>query len=123
MISEVEQLHINIPLVEALEQMPNYVKFMKDIFSKKHRLGEFEIVALAKGCTAMLMNKLPPKLKDPGSFIIPCSIENYYVGKALYDLGASINLIPMFVFKILGIDTDEDCHAIEIIDTLVKKNW
>ncbi|KAL5540535.1 hypothetical protein UlMin_043238 [Ulmus minor] len=41
-----KQLHINIPLVEALEQMPNYVKFMKDMLTKKRRFGEFETVAL-----------------------------------------------------------------------------
>ncbi len=43
-----KQLHINIPLVEALEQMPNYVKFMKDILSKKKRLSEYTTVALTK---------------------------------------------------------------------------
>ena len=42
----IKQLHINIPFVEALEQMPNYVKFLKDILTKKIRLGEFETVAL-----------------------------------------------------------------------------
>ncbi|XP_062075192.1 uncharacterized protein LOC133779221 [Humulus lupulus] len=69
-----KQLHINIPLVEALEQMPNYVKFLKDILTKKRRLGEFQTVALTEGCSAMLKSKIPPKLKDPGSFTIPCSI-------------------------------------------------
>ncbi|KAA3487525.1 Retrovirus-related Pol polyprotein from transposon 17.6 [Gossypium australe] len=97
------QLHINISLVEVLERMPNYVKFMKDILSKKRRLGEFETVALTEGCTTMLMNKLPPKLKDSGSFTIPCSIGNHYVGKALCDLGVSIGLMPMSVFRKLGI--------------------
>ncbi|KAL5578416.1 hypothetical protein UlMin_020115 [Ulmus minor] len=98
-----KQLHINIPLVEALEQMPNYVKFMKDMLTKKRRFGEFEIVALTRECSAVLQNKLPPKLKDPGSFTIPCSIGNQYFGKALCDLGASINLMPMSIFKKLGI--------------------
>ncbi|XP_017635512.1 uncharacterized protein LOC108477476 [Gossypium arboreum] len=76
-----KQLYINIPLVETLEQMPNYVKFIKYILSKSHRLGEFETTALTEGCTAMLMNKLAPKLKDPGSFTILCSIGNHYVGE------------------------------------------
>ncbi|XP_040940690.1 uncharacterized protein [Gossypium hirsutum] len=76
---------------------------MKDILSKKRRLGEFETVALTKGCTGMLKNKLPPKLKDPRIFTIPCSIGNHYVGKAFCDLGASINLVPMSVFRKLGI--------------------
>ncbi|KAL5543197.1 hypothetical protein UlMin_010907 [Ulmus minor] len=98
-----KQLHINIPLVEALEQMPNYVKFMKDMLTKKRRFGEFETVALTRKCSAVLQNKLPPKLKDPGSFTIPCSIGNQYFGKALCDLGASINLMPMSIFKKLGI--------------------
>ncbi|XP_024028414.1 uncharacterized protein LOC112093694 [Morus notabilis] len=98
-----KQLHINIPLVEALEQMPSYAKFMKDLMTKKHRLGEFKTVALTEECSAILQNKLPPKLKDPGSFTIPCSIGNQYFGRALCDLGASINLMPMSIFKKLGI--------------------
>ncbi|XP_062100024.1 uncharacterized protein LOC133805897 [Humulus lupulus] len=69
-----KQLHINIPLVDALEQMPNYVKFLKDILTKKRRIGEFETVALTEGCSAILKNKIPPKLKDPGNFTIPISI-------------------------------------------------
>ncbi|KAL5538178.1 hypothetical protein UlMin_045882 [Ulmus minor] len=83
--------------------MPNYVKFMKDILTKKRRFGEFEIVALTQECSAVLQKKLPPKLQDPGSFTIPCSIGNQYFGKALCDLGASINLMPMSIFKKLGI--------------------
>ena len=83
--------------------MPNYVKFMKEILSKRRRLGEFETVALTKECGLISQSTLPPKLKDPGSFTIPCSIGNTYVGKALCDLGASINLMPMSVFKQLGI--------------------
>ncbi|XP_062094356.1 uncharacterized protein LOC133800415 [Humulus lupulus] len=98
-----KQLHINIPLVEALEQMPNYVKFMKDILTRKRRLGEFETVALTKECSSFLQNKLPPKMKDPGSFTIPCTIGNSYCGMALCDLGASINLMPMSVYRQLGI--------------------
>ncbi|KAK4283575.1 hypothetical protein QN277_000512 [Acacia crassicarpa] len=93
------QLHINIPLVEALEQMPSYVKFMKKILSKKRRLEEFEMVALTQECNVMLTNQLPSKLKDPGSFTIPYAIEPNYSGKALCDLGASINLMPMSIFK------------------------
>ena len=73
-----KKLHINIPFAEALEQMPSYVKFMKEILSKKRKLEEFETVALTEECSAILQQKLPPKLKDPGSFTIPCRIgENF----------------------------------------------
>lgn len=98
-----KQFHINIPLVEALEQMPNYVKFMKDILSKKRKMSEFEIVAMTKECSSILQNKLPQKLKDPGSFTLSCSIGNTYCGRALCDLGASINLMPLSLFEKLGI--------------------
>ncbi|XP_062103164.1 uncharacterized protein LOC133814186 [Humulus lupulus] len=97
------QLHFNIPLVDALEQMPNYVKFLKDILTKKRRLGEFETVALTEGRSAILKNKIPPKLKDPGSSTIPIYIGGREVGKALCDLGASINLMPTSILKKLGI--------------------
>ncbi|XP_062113339.1 uncharacterized protein LOC133824470 [Humulus lupulus] len=61
------------------------------------------MVALTEGCSAILKSKIPPKLKDPGSFTIPCSIGGRDVGRALCDLGASINLMPMSIFKKLGI--------------------
>ncbi|KAA3480453.1 Aspartic peptidase [Gossypium australe] len=98
-----KQLHINIPLVEALEQMPNYVIFVKDILSKKKRLGEYETFALTGVYSAFLQNKLPLNFKDPDSFTISCNIEEFYHSKASCDLGASINLMPKYIFKILGI--------------------
>ena len=70
-----KKLQINIPFVDALEQMPRYVKFM-DILSNKKKLEEYEFVALTKECSAILQKKLLPKLKDLGSFTIPCSIGN-----------------------------------------------
>ena len=57
-------LHINIPFADALEQMPNYVKFMKDILSNKRRLLDYEIVNLIEECSAILQRKLLHKLKD-----------------------------------------------------------
>ena len=98
-----KKLHINIPFVDALEQMPSYVKFMKDILSKKRRLSDFETVNLTKECSAILQRKLPQKLKDPGSFTIPCTIGNAIFGRALCDLGASINLMPLSIFRGLGL--------------------
>ena len=92
-----------MPFVEALEQMPNYVKFLKDILARKRRPGEFETVALTQESSHMLHSKILTKLKDPGSFTIPCSIGTRYVGRELCDLGGSINLMPLSVFKQLGV--------------------
>ncbi|KAJ8774225.1 hypothetical protein K2173_009656 [Erythroxylum novogranatense] len=97
-----KKLTINIPFAEALENMPSYAKFMKDVLSKKRRLGDHETVTLTEECSAILQKKLPPKLKDRGSFTIPCVIGTQIFGKALCDLGASINLMPISVFRKLG---------------------
>ncbi|XP_063942932.1 uncharacterized protein LOC135150521 [Daucus carota subsp. sativus] len=87
----------------ALEQMPSYAKFMKGILSKKLKLEELETVALTEECSAVLQQKLPPKLKDPGSFTIPCTIGKFSFDKCLCDLGASINLMPLSIFTQLGL--------------------
>ena len=79
--------------------MLGYVKFMKDILSKKRKLGDYETVTLADKCSDILQKKLPPKLKDPGSFTIPCAIGNPVFERALCDLGASINLMSWSIFQ------------------------
>ena len=78
-----KKLHINILFAEALEQMPKYAKFMKEILRNKRKLEDHETVMLNEECSAILLNKLPPKLKDPGSFTIPCTIGNSYFEKTL----------------------------------------
>ncbi|KAK8556881.1 hypothetical protein V6N12_003272 [Hibiscus sabdariffa] len=93
-----KQVHVNLPLVEALQQMPNYAKFLKDMVSRKTKIGEFETAAATEASLAMMQNKVPTKKTDPGSFTIPCSIGNNYTCKALCDPGASINLMPKSVF-------------------------
>ena len=98
-----KKLHINVPFPDALEQMPSYVKFMKDILSRKRRLSKFKIVNLIEECSAILQRKLPQKLKDPGSFTIPYKIGNSIFERALCDLGASINLMPLSIFRRLGL--------------------
>ncbi|XP_019263643.1 PREDICTED: uncharacterized protein LOC109241362 [Nicotiana attenuata] len=98
-----KQIHLNIPLVDTLREVPKYAKYIKDIVENKRRLTEFETVALTEECTSRIQHKLPQKLKDPGSFTIPVRIGEFDVGRALYDLGASINLMSLSVFKQLGL--------------------
>ena len=98
-----KKLHINIPFFDALEQMPSYVKFMKDTLSKKRRLSDFKTVNLTEECSAILQRKLPHKLKDPDNFTIPYTIGNSIFERALCDLGASINLMLLSIFRRLGL--------------------
>ncbi|CAN6542794.1 unnamed protein product [Malus baccata var. baccata] len=98
-----KKLEINISFADALEQMPNYAKFMKDIISKKRKFGDHEKIQLTEECSAILQRKLPLKQKDRGSFKIPCIIGTNLFEKALCDLGSSINLLPLSIAKTIGI--------------------
>ena len=83
--------------------MPLYAKFLKEILSKKRKIAEEGIVNLTATCSAIIQQKLPAKMKDPGSFTIPCSIGKYEFKKALCDSGASINLMPLSVVQRLNL--------------------
>ena len=98
-----KKLEINIPFAEDLEHILSYAKVMKGILSRKLKLEELETVALTEECSAVLQQKLPPKVKDPGSFTIPCTIGQLSFDKCLCDLGASINLMPLSIFMQLGL--------------------
>ena len=89
------KIEINIPFAEALTQMPNYAKFLKDILNRKKKIVEEGIVNLTATCSAVIQRSLQAKMKDPGSFTIPCSIGKYEFKKALCDSRASINLMPL----------------------------
>ncbi|KAL0408280.1 UNVERIFIED_CONTAM: hypothetical protein Sradi_1762400 [Sesamum radiatum] len=88
--------------VQIGQLMPSYAKFLKEVISNKRKWENGETVKLNEECSAILQNKLPPKLKDPGSFSIPCTIGEINFEKALCDLGASINWMPYSIFAKLG---------------------
>ncbi|XP_020208323.1 uncharacterized protein LOC109793275 [Cajanus cajan] len=98
----IKRLQINIPFVEALEQMSSYARFMKEHMTKNRKLSEDGTVELEAGCSAIIQKLLLQKSRDPGSFTLPVTIGNLSVGKALLDLGASINLMPLSMLQRIG---------------------
>ncbi|XP_016432417.1 uncharacterized protein LOC107759060 [Nicotiana tabacum] len=98
-----KQVQINIPLVDILQEVAKYAKYIKDIVANKRRLTEFETVALTEECSSRIQSNLPQKLKDPSSFTIQISIGKHAVGRALCDLGAIINLMLLSMFRQLGL--------------------
>ena len=98
-----QNLEISMPFTEVVTQMPLYAKFLKDILSKKRKIVGEGIVNLTATCSALMKKELPEKMKDPGSFTIPCMIEGIEIQKALCDSGASINLMPLSVAKQLSL--------------------
>ncbi|GJV99593.1 reverse transcriptase domain-containing protein [Tanacetum coccineum] len=97
-----KQLHINISLADALILIPKYQKMLKSLLSNKEKLIELANTPLNENCSAVILKKLPEKLGDPGKFLIPCGFSELKC-KALADLGASINLMPLSVWKELGL--------------------
>ncbi|QHN81359.1 Retrotransposon gag protein [Arachis hypogaea] len=115
------KFQINIPFAEVLEQIPLYVKFMKELLSKKKPLRGDETVVQTKECSVIIQNNLPKKMPDPGSFQIPCTIGSTTFEKALCDMGASINLMPLSVMKKLQIqETQPTKIALQMADKSMK---
>ncbi|XP_070003137.1 uncharacterized protein [Nicotiana sylvestris] len=100
-IEMMKSLSINVPLVEALEQMPGYAKFIKDLVTKKRSIN-CETIKMTHQ-VSVIAYSMSQKLEDPDAFTIPCTIGSADFAKTLCDLGASINLMPYSVFKTLGI--------------------
>ena len=83
--------------------MPLYANFLKEILSKKRKIAEEGTFNMTATCSAIIQQKLPAKIKDPGSFTIPCSIWKYEFKKALCDSRASINLMLLLVVQRLSL--------------------
>ena len=83
--------------------MPNYAKFLKDILSKKKKIANEGLVRLTATCSIVIQKNLLAKMKDPDSFIIPCTIGKYEFKKALCDLSAIINLMSYLVLQRLSL--------------------
>ncbi|XP_014496679.1 uncharacterized protein LOC106758254 [Vigna radiata var. radiata] len=101
--------------------MPSYAKFFKELLSKNRKYIEEETIEVQGNCSAIIQKLIPPKLKDAGSFTIPCTIGNISVGKALIDLGSSINLMPLSMFeKIEGLKLKPTWMTLQLADISLK---
>ncbi|GKB12297.1 reverse transcriptase domain-containing protein [Tanacetum coccineum] len=98
-------VRINIPLVDVLAGMPNYGKFLKELVNNKHKIEQIYAAFLSDESSAILQNKVPPKLRDPESFLIPCNFNKAFSCNALADLGASINLMSYSLYAKLSLET------------------
>ncbi|KAM1924559.1 hypothetical protein ACFX15_022332 [Malus domestica] len=97
------KVHVNIPLLDAIKQIPKYAKCLKKLCTTKKRVREKEVVHVSENVSAILQHKLPPKCKDPGSFTIPCVIGNTRFKSAMLDLGASINVMPYSIYASMNL--------------------
>ncbi|XP_075080356.1 uncharacterized protein LOC142165873 [Nicotiana tabacum] len=117
-----KQIQVNIPLIEALKEMPEYAKMMKDLMSRKFDFQDWATVTLTQTCSVVVTRPIVEKLSDLGSFTIPCTIGNFAFAKALCDLGASINIMPLAIYKRLGIGRARPTSMLlQLTDRTVKR--
>ncbi|XP_070009237.1 uncharacterized protein [Nicotiana sylvestris] len=119
-IDMMKSLSINVPLVEALEKMPGYAKFMKDLVAKKRSMN-CDTIKMTHQVSA-IAHSMAPKFEDPCSFTIPCTIGSSDFAKALCDLWESINLMPYSIFKTLEIGQPRPTSMrLQMVDCTMKR--
>ena len=116
-----KQVKLNIPLLDAIKQIPSYAKFLKDLCTVKRKLGVTKDAFMTEQSTSLIRNNLPPKYKDPGSPTISIVVGNSKLGHALVDLGARVNLLPYSVYVELGLGELEPTNiTLHLADRSVK---
>ncbi|XP_070022971.1 uncharacterized protein [Nicotiana sylvestris] len=93
-----KQLSVNIPFVEAFQEMSGFVMYLKDLITKK-KTTKNEVVNMTHRVSSIIATSTVQKKEDPGAFTIPCTIGAHDFARALCDNGASINLMPLTIYK------------------------
>ncbi|XP_024959014.1 uncharacterized protein LOC112499987 [Cynara cardunculus var. scolymus] len=119
------KVEVNIPLLNAIKQVPRYAKFLKELCTNKRKLKGNKTINMSENVSSMFQMKLPLKCKDPGVFTIPCKLGNVTINRAMLDLGASINVTPYSIFNILNIGPlQETGVVIHLVDrSVVHPTW
>nr|GEY57730.1 reverse transcriptase domain-containing protein [Tanacetum cinerariifolium] len=115
-------LHFELSFADALIHMPKFAPMFKKLLNNKNKLIELTKNPLNENCSAVVLKKLPEKLGDPGRFLIPCDFLEFDNCLALADLGASINLMPLSIWKKIKLPTLNDTKMVlELADRTISK--
>ncbi|GJY94303.1 reverse transcriptase domain-containing protein [Tanacetum coccineum] len=116
-------LHFELSFADALIHMPKFAPMFKKMLNNKDKLIELTKTTLNENCSAVVLKKLPEKLGDPGRFLIPCDFSEFDNCLALADLGASINLMPLSIWKKLGLlGLNDTKMVLELADSTISKS-
>nr|GFA02321.1 reverse transcriptase domain-containing protein [Tanacetum cinerariifolium] len=117
-----KDMSFEISFTDALILMPRFASNLKALIRNKEKLNEMAQTPMNEHCSTVILNKLPKKLGDPGKFLIPCEFPGMDECLALADLGASINLMPLSVWKELALpELTSTCMTLELVDRSVSK--
>nr|GEW39807.1 reverse transcriptase domain-containing protein [Tanacetum cinerariifolium] len=112
-----KDMSFEIRFIDALMLMPKFASTLKAFIGNKEKLSEMARTLINEHCLAVILNKLPKKLRDPRKFLIPCEFSGMDECLALVDLGASINLMPLFVWKGISLlELTPTCMTLELAD-------
>ncbi|XP_074305134.1 uncharacterized protein LOC141640142 [Silene latifolia] len=97
------KVEVNIPLLDLLSSVPKHAKFLKELCTTKriNKAKSMKKVRASEHVSAMFQKRLPRKCSDPGMFTIPCKIGDLDCQHAMLDLGASINVLPTYLYESL----------------------
>nr|GEV55481.1 reverse transcriptase domain-containing protein [Tanacetum cinerariifolium] len=116
-----QDLNFNISFTDSLILMPKFGLTIKSLVTNKEKLFELARTPLNEHCSAVLLKKLPKKLGDPDKFLIPCDFLAMDECLALADLGASINLMPLFVWNKISLPKlSPSCMTLELVDRSIS---
>nr|GEV47084.1 hypothetical protein [Tanacetum cinerariifolium] len=96
-------LHLELSFTDALLYMPKFALMFKSLLNNKEKLFDLATTPVNENCSAIILKKLPEKLGDPGKFLIPCDFPELDECLALADLGVSINLMPLSIWRKLSL--------------------
>nr|GEV20975.1 hypothetical protein [Tanacetum cinerariifolium] len=114
--------HFELSFADALVHMPKFAPMFKKLLNNQDQLIELTKTRLNENCSAVVLIKLPEKLSDRGRFLIPCDFSKFDNFLALADLGSSINLMPLSIWKNLRLPTLNDTKMVlELADRTVSK--
>ncbi|GKC56855.1 reverse transcriptase domain-containing protein [Tanacetum coccineum] len=117
-----KDLSFKISLTDALILMPKFASTLKALIRNKEKLSEMARTPLNEHCSAVILNKLPEKLRDTGKFLIPCDFPRMDECLALVDLGTSINLMPLSVWKRISLpELTPTCMTLELADQTISQ--
>nr|GFA58313.1 reverse transcriptase domain-containing protein [Tanacetum cinerariifolium] len=117
-----KEMSFEISFTDALILMPKFASTLKALVGNKEKLSEMARTTMNEHCSAVILNKLPRKLGDPGKFLIPCEFPRMDECLALVDLSASINLMPLSVWEGLSLpELTPTCMTLELTNRSVSK--
>nr|GEW30210.1 reverse transcriptase domain-containing protein [Tanacetum cinerariifolium] len=117
-----KEMSFEISFTDALMLMPKFASTLKALIGNKEKISEMARTLMNEHWSTVILNKLQKKLGDPGKFLIPCEFPGMDECLALADLGASINLIPLFMWKGLSLpELTPTCMTLELADRKESK--